>query len=166
MKYIYLSILLLISSQIFGQGLKVLNERYGFRDAKFEMSIESFPNFIKLYDDKYADAYINSNENLKIGDYTVKGIFYMFYKGKLSQIIIFTEGYTNTLGLLSILQQAYGSGYNSDKYFIYWSSKKVQLVYKRNSITDDGTIVMWSKILRKIEEKEKSISNKNTSNEI
>ena len=88
--------------------MKALDEKYGFREAKFEMSLNSFKNLVEI--EPNSNYYESPTENLKIGEYDLYSINYLFYKGQLSSINIVIKGSTNRDGVLKILQIAYGDG--------------------------------------------------------
>lgn len=152
-----MSAMLVFTLTSFSQNLATLDAKYGFREAKFEMPFDSFKNLVEVE----SQVYKSSTENLKLGDYDLKLIAYEFYDEQLSTITIKTEGYSNSRGVLKILQTAYGKGYQSNEYIerYFWFGEKVTMAYDQNSITDDATIIIWS---NKIEGLKKA--NENNSN--
>ncbi|MEI6050819.1 MAG: hypothetical protein WCS03_18160 [Bacteroidota bacterium] len=149
-------LLFFIPTILIGQNLKALDEKYGFREAKFEMPFDSFKNLVKNEKD-FKDFYKSTNEDLNLGEYVLDRVYYGFYKGQLATIIIKTKGYTNSRGVLSIFQQAYGKGYKINQIEEYiWSGKKVYMSYDQDSIiTDDATIFIFSVKLTDLEEADK-----------
>jgi hypothetical protein len=124
--------LLLITIISYSQSVTKLDEKYGFRDAKFEMPLNSFKNLEK-FDDEFNGYTLNSS-NLKLGEYTLKDISYYFYDNKLYNIVITVEtGYSNQHGILDILEKAYGKGIlkePSDIEQLYtWKGSKVKMTY-------------------------------------
>lgn len=146
-------LLFFVPTILIGQNLKALDEKYGFREAKFEMPLDSFKNFVDLAEGFYK----STNEDLKLGEYTLDKVTYRFYKGQLSGIIIETKGYTNSVGFLKILQEAYGKGYKSNRYIeeYNWFGQKVDMSYDQNSITDNATIIIYCNKLVEQEKKDK-----------
>ena len=127
---------------LFAQNSKALDEKYGFREAKFETSFYLFKNLQEVEKSYYK----STTEDLKLGRYALDEIYYGFYKNQLSTIFIKTKGYINSKGILSILQQAYGQGSQDNQYIeeYMWFGDKVGMVYRQNSITDGATVMMFS----------------------
>lgn len=160
MKTIKLAVLVisvLITNALTSQNKKILDEKNGFRELKFGVSIDSVSN-LNLVEDAGLDKYYEkTNDKLTIGDFVVKSIHYGFYKGRLDLVIIKTVGYTNSKGVLAVFENQYGSGYKSNQYIekYYWFGKTVTLTYDENSINNNATIFMSSKMfaeLRKADE--------------
>lgn len=148
------SVFILSHLASFGQNLKALDDKYGFREAKFEMPIDSFKNFVEVG----KDIYISTTEVLRIGELDLAEINYIFYKGQLSTIGIKTKGYSNSVGFLKILQAAYGPGEQDNKYIeeYWWKGQNVWMIYSQNSITDDARIVIYcNKLMNKRREEDK-----------
>ena len=138
-----------IPVSLIGQNLKVLDEKYGFRGAKFEMPFDSL-NLVEVEKGFYKFTY----EDLSIGDYVLNDVIYHFYKNQLATIIIHTKRLSNSVGFLKILQNAYGNGWMSNRNIenYSWLGKKVSMSYKQNSVTGDATIFIQSNSLSKQEE--------------
>ena len=159
-----MSIIIMITISSFGQNLKALDDKYGFREAKFEMSKDSFKNLVEIE----KNIYKSTIENLKLGDYDLDLIAYSFYKGQLSDILIKTKGYINSRGVLKILQTAYGNGYQSNEYIerYVWFGDKVTMSYNQNSITDDATIIIYSKKLSDMKKADEKNAASKATNEL
>ncbi|MGD0756205.1 MAG: hypothetical protein ABR927_14220 [Bacteroidales bacterium] len=143
----------LISS---GQNLKALDDKNGFREAKFGMSASSFKKLeqmkepplvgldpsknknvdrTKLYPVK--GSYYDKDVDLHIGNFPLDYVVYHFYKDKLVSIgIKVSQGLTNQNGVLEVLETAYGKGVfekNDDKWhpitYRIWEGEKVKMVY-------------------------------------
>jgi hypothetical protein len=120
------------------QNLKALDDKYGFRAAKLEMSPSSFPN-LKLTASDMDDfpntkTYVCTNIDKQIGDFTIDEITYWFYKEQLYTIeITVSSGYSNQQGVLKVLEAAYGKGdfrkssFGSDEYV--WHGARVNMIY-------------------------------------
>lgn len=124
-----------------------LDFKYGFRDAKFEMSIDSFKDMIPIMDssnsaNKRVQYYHRATDNMSIGEYQLSEILYVFYHGKLMRIMIETKGLVNSRGILEMLQDLYGNGFKDNEYIeeYYWGGSKVTLLYDENSVTHDARI--------------------------
>jgi hypothetical protein len=159
MKSLSMIILLFITPiVVIGQNLKALDDKNGFREAKFGMSPSSFKKLEQLkgyplvgFDDKsdintrklipLPGQYYDKDVDLHIGDFSLDYVKYGFYKNKLLTIkIMVSEGLTNQNGILEILETAYGKGvlkkedglssYSNKSYSYYiWEGEKVKMTY-------------------------------------
>jgi len=156
-------------SQILSKSaLTMLDIKYGFRDAKFEVPIDSFKNMIKIEDHGNSKFYISSAENLKLGDFDLEKIEYFFYKGELASILIDTKGLINSRGVLKILQTTYSNYRQPNEYIEYywWFGNKVRMSYDENSITEDAIIFISSIKMQNLKEKDEYESAKNAGNDL
>jgi hypothetical protein len=124
-----------------GQDLKALDDKNGFREAKFGMFQGSFKNLIFVSRDiregfTYEEKYKMNNDDLHIGDFILDAIYYNFYKGQLISIIIeVNNDYSNQIGVLKVLEAAYGKGLVGENTFPYkhndyaWDGKLVRMYY-------------------------------------
>jgi hypothetical protein len=134
---IFVLLTCVITISTYGQNIKALDEKFGFKETKLEMSISSFSNLVLKVtspDNPNLKMYKVMRADLKIGNYTLDEIDYWFYKDKLQTIeITVTKGYSNQQGLLRVLETAYEKGeygktsYGSDKY--HWYGEKVEMDY-------------------------------------
>lgn len=156
-KLLFFSCLILITTTGFGQNVKALDAKYGFREAIFETPKSAFKNLVE----SEKNIFTSTTENLNLGNYKLFEVAYKFYKGQLEMIMIKTKGLVNSKGVLKIFQTAYGMGYQEKKYVekYLWRGEKVQLIYEQNSITHDANITLWSKKLMNLEDLEKKKSN-------
>jgi hypothetical protein len=161
-----MSAMLVLTLTGFSQNLKALDEKYGFREAKFEMSIDSIKNLTKI--GEKGDNYKSTNENLKIGDYDLNEITYSFYNGQLCMIKIDIKGYRNSSGFLKILQSAYGEGDKNNRYIeeYWWLGEKVWMIYHQNSISNDATIVIYCNKLMKLKKADEDNANSKAANQL
>lgn len=160
-----LIVLLLLSANVIAQtNSKAVDEKFGFRDIKLETTYAEFSpkGLVKSSEDGDVKIYKLKNENLAIGDYKLQSISYVFYKEKLSQIMIETKGFANSNGLLEVLKSQYGEGYKSNRYIekYLWSGSKAGLYYNQNSINKDAVLIIFSKALQEQEQKDKDEKNK------
>jgi hypothetical protein len=168
-KTILVSLIMILMLKSFGQNLKALDEKNGFRDYKFGDSISKFTN-LKLYEmskDSLTGYYTKLDDKLKIGDFDVT-ISYSFYKKVLSLIIIRTIDYNSSRGLLSLFKQQYGDGYKENQYIedYSWWGKEVTLSYNENSATHKSTIYMWSNSIQNFQKKDKEEKVKNAAKDL
>lgn len=147
-KLMMMALLMCFGFNSFGQNLKKLDEKNGFREVKFNTGIKSIPNLQFIGNgEPNIKFYKKTNEILMIGDYKLKSITYVFYKEILCGIIIETEGYSNSRGILDLIKSLYGDGYQSNEYIeqYYWFGDIVTLSYEENLITNDAAIIFKSK---------------------
>ena len=174
----------------FGQNLKALDDKNGFREAKFGMAPSSFKNleivkatpivglsgekkdinYHKLYPVK--GEYYDKEVDLHIGKFPLDYVEYHFYKDKLVTIEIkVSEGLTNQNGVLEVLETAYGKGVfdkNEEKWhpitYCTWDGEKVKMVYTLgNDIEIVGIrIEIINKALKNWEEADKIIDEQKT----
>ena len=157
MKNILLLFLLCLSFYGFSQNLPTLDEKNGFREMKFGDSVSKFKDLVILeYDnDSSSRFYSRTHDKLTIGSAEVT-LVYGFYMGQMSSVHIKTKGYVNSAELLRVLIELYGKGYQSNEYIEHyvWYGQKVNMSYKKNSIIDDSSILMWSKIIQDQKDKD------------
>ena len=148
----------------FSQNIKALDDKYGFRESKFESLKSSFCCLTEIEE----SFFISTTEKLTLGEYKLDEVVYNFFENKLSTIMIKTKGYTNSRGVLKILQNAYGMGYQSNKYIeeYYWRGAKVTMIYDQNSITDDAIIYIWSITMRELEKNSEEAKTKKASGDL
>ncbi len=124
-----------------------LDYKYGFRDAKFEMPIDEFTEMVPTSDSSHSSNkreqfYHRTSDIKSIGEYQINDILYIFYHGKLMTIMIETKGYSNSRGILAMLQDMYGNGFKDNEYIeeYLWEGAKATVLYDENSITHDARI--------------------------
>ena len=152
MKNIYKSILLfllLINKLSFSQNIDSLDNKYGFRNYKFETNINYFKNLKEIEKDFYIDTI---NNNIKIGDYEIYQIVYGFYNNQLQIIFLKTKGFYDSDGILSILKLAYGNGVKTKYNQIVWIGNKTTMIYNINSKNGNAIISIYSNMLMQLME--------------
>lgn len=126
-----------------------IDQKYGFRDYKFETDISQFPNIILAgaIKDSLVKYYIDPSEKLTVGQYELEEIIYGFYRGSFFSVQYTTKGYSNSRGLLSALNQLYGPGNQSNKYLenYMWEGNLVRAIYEESSITHDALVLIACK---------------------
>ena len=124
-----------------------MDEKFGFREVKLETKLSKFTGLqLTLKEDKLRH-FRKKNENLKLGEYKLKDITYVFDDSTLCGIIIRTEGATNSDGLLQILQEKYDHGSQPNEFMeeYLWESDKVMIKYMKNSVTGDAAMLMQTR---------------------
>ena len=160
-KYLFTSIVCLLILSFTG----IKNEKYSFRDLAFETSIDSISGMTLIEDGGNTKFYVRESDTLKIGENKLESIHYGFYKGKLSSIIIKTTGYTNSRGVLDVLNENYGTPYRPNQFMddYDWFGKKLTIMYDENSATNNASIYFFSKPMADLEKADKKQSAKNSS---
>jgi hypothetical protein len=115
---------------------KDLDEKNGFRDAKFGAHFSSFRNMVYSdYPNKKDESYwfSRTTDTLALGDIPLSYITYLFYKSRLIRVGSESEGHFKEI--YDTLTEAYGKytktdssryeGYLYHRY--YWQGNKVEL---------------------------------------
>ncbi|WP_162051315.1 hypothetical protein [Pontibacter pamirensis] len=157
-----LLVFLLFSSTVYSQDISKLDEKYGFRDAKFETHISKFDNLEFLLTKGDVKFYRRTTDVHQIGEFDISIIMYSFYNEKLHGVQLKTNGYKNTKGLIETLKAAYGECLvvDDDKELLksegekayLWFSKKVSLFVIENTKTEEATATFHCNAL--VEERE------------
>lgn len=125
-----------------------IDEKFGFRDIKLETPFSKFSNkqLVKVEEEPLKKYYTSKIENLKLGDYALKEVTYIFFHDTLATILIQTKGLINSGGLLKILSESYGQGFQSNKYIerYLWMGEKATIYYDQNSVTKDAIVTISS----------------------
>ncbi len=134
-----------------------LDEQYGFRDLKFEQSIQSISGMVLLEDGGDMKFYSRKNDPLEYRGAKLQKIEYAFYKGQLANIIITTANEAEGAKLLKALESEYGPGKLSPRYpgKYYWFGEKVLMDFMP-SPTGPPSIGLWSKPLQARQQADKS----------
>lgn len=130
-------------------ALKVLDDKNGFRTYRFGEDVAAYPNLKQQTFKGRKLQYIDPNENMRIGEADLKSITYFFYKGKLSSVLIETDGLVNSTRVKEALETQYGTGAKPNNFIdsYHWYGDKVSLTYKQNPITSDATIIFSNRAL-------------------
>jgi hypothetical protein len=135
-------------SQYKSMDKEQIDSKFGFRDIRLESPFSIFSNkqLVKVEDEPMKKYYKSKIENLKIGDYSLKEITYIFYHDTLVTILLQTKGLINSNGILKILSETYGQGYQSNQYIerYLWIGDKAMIYYDQNSVTNDAIVTISS----------------------
>ena len=142
-------ILLLFFSVLSGQnrnnreaGLKALDEQYGFLNIKLETPFSEFKGLKK--EDKEEPVFKATQAELRIDKFVFKTVYLTFYKEFLTTIEFETKGWTNTNGILNILQEAYGEGSKRVHFGYKWKGQKVWMNFAINESDGNGVLTLHS----------------------
>ena len=149
-KWLLASLILMISSGLVGQnrnnqedGLKALDEQYGFLGIKLETPFGSFKG-LKKEDNSEKSIFKSTQIELRMDKYNLESVYLTFYKEFLTTIELETKGLINTNGLLGTLQEAYGEG-NKRAHFGYkWKGQKVWMNFAINETDGSGVLSIHS----------------------
>jgi hypothetical protein len=140
-------------------SLAYLDWRYGFRDLKFEQSIETSKDMVLVEDDGDLKFYHRKDERLQLGDAKLQQIEYGFYRGKFATVVITAASNAETAAFLRAMVADYGapqkSPRNNNK--LYWFGQKVLVDYLP-SPTGPPSVGMWSKPLQALQLADKQAS--------
>lgn len=92
-------------------GRRKMDEKYGFRDVRFESDSTSISGLKHAFDQRGERYYERPTDNLHIGEAELKAIYYVFVNGKLSEVDLMIEGATNTNAVYAALKEEYGPVY-------------------------------------------------------
>lgn len=139
-------IFILYSSTSICQKIKTLDKKYGFRNATFEMPLDSFKDFVEVKKNVYISVY----EDLTVGEVKLDSVYYVFINNLLYNIIIKTNGIYSQ-GFLKTLQKDFGKGnFNFGKDgLVLWEGKKVYMLYWENTVTHIATTAIFSRTMFK-----------------
>jgi len=146
-----------------------LDYKNGFRDMKFETELPNDGTMVLIGDTIRNNHgagmkfYSRTTDNLTIGDYQLQSIIYGYYKGQLDYIQINTMGYTNSRGVLAMLQDLFGNGFKDNEYIeeYAWFGSKVTLLYDENSISNNAHVYFSDKKLDAIQGNDEKKMQKN-----
>jgi hypothetical protein len=128
---------------------KLKEDPSGFRDMAWGTDIKTLSDMEFLKDEDVLKVYVKKNDKLAIGDVPLKAIYYKFFKGKLYEVVIETNGFKNYLDLKQLCFEKYGKGkeeIETDKYlkqeYYYWSGEKtsIRLSYLKASFITKDTV--------------------------
>lgn len=158
-KLVTVILILIVGKAAFGQNLKALDDKYGFREGIFEKPKESIYSIVEFEKGSFATPL----EILAYGEYRLRDVIYRFYKGQLTYIRIRTKGQVNSQGVLKLLQEEYGPGNKPDKNVeeYWWVGKKVTMSFDQDPETKDAVIILTCNKLQDLER----VENKNTKSE-
>lgn len=162
MKRILFFILMIAISQLAtsqSENLKKLDDKNGFKDMTFGMSVIEMKPFmeanpIKEIEDENTKVYkVTKEDFFKVSKYTIKEIEAWFFDGKLYMIKLYLEGAFNTGGMLDILERTYGKGNQVEvapqKEKWVWIGQKVLLSFDKRSYHQDTEVIFESEALSK-----------------
>lgn len=152
---IIFAITILIFNECFSQSIYDLDEKYGFRETTFEMKLDT--KMFTHTEGESQNTYYKIDERLKIGDYDLESVNYIFYKEMLKTVFITVKEKTNCKGVLNHLIKNYGPYTNKYKDGDYtWWGKKVRLSYMEIEIKSilNAYIIISSLKMEKLEKNE------------
>jgi hypothetical protein len=114
MKLLAFSLFLLSAGSIQAQSLagrRKMDEKYGFRDARFETDSTAMSGLKHAFDQAGLRYYERQTDNLHIGSADVANIYYGFAASKLCQIVLFVNGTASANAVYAALKEEYGPIY-------------------------------------------------------
>jgi len=147
-----LAALLLLPLSCYAQNFKELDQKNGFRDLLFGADTSALaPRERQPTKNPDVRIYSRPTDELKVGGAELADIYYFFYKGKLSDVIIHTKGIGNSRALLEALEAAFGRGIQRNRYLkdYSWPGKVVSMNYDENSLSNDATVFISSRAINR-----------------
>lgn len=119
------------------------NEPDGFRGIKWKTNISELTNMKLMEDDRNTKFYVRKNDKMKIGEAEIERVYYRFYKGRFSGVIIIFTSSSNLSKIRETFFQLYGSGINPNQLMenYYWIGSNVNIALEYKEIIGKGTIV-------------------------
>ncbi|OUJ73616.1 hypothetical protein [Hymenobacter crusticola] len=155
-----LGLLTCASTSLYAQSqqarLQSLDEAYGFHGARFEKDTSAFRDLALAEKAGNTRYYRRASEVKKLGEGEAADITYGFYKGKLSVVVIKTQGVQNSRAVLAALQQQAGPGVKSSPFAqrYSWNGKLVHMSYEENAMSNDAVILLTCKKMKEHELKQ------------
>lgn len=144
-KALLLAVCLLVVCNKQPTGLDLLDEKNGFRDAKFGRDLKEFQNMVFIGGKGNIKNYMRTTDNLTIDNEKIDKIEYGFFKNKLYQVFITSTNTTAGMSIRMTLERAYGKPTKENKPLKYeaeatslWEGKKVKLAYLPQSLFMEG----------------------------
>ena len=130
-------------------SLAYLDARNGFRDMQFGTPFSTFKNLHLEEDSGDIKVYSRPGDALTMGEAKLAHLYYAFYKGRLSNVHMTTDGPTSSRAALASLQAAYGTPRKPNQFLeeYWWIGRVVVASYTENLATRTATIICTSRPL-------------------
>ena len=128
----------------FGTVHAFRKEPEGFRGIKWGTHIEKTKDLYFAGPSQTWNVYRRNNENLKMGEATVREIEYYFYKQRFYSVRVRFFGEQNLLNVRKMLSDAYGRGIQHPKAYsveYQWRGSKVDIHIEYDNISKQGALV-------------------------
>jgi len=129
-------------------SIDALDAEDGFRDSQFGARVESFEGLelLSASGARGMEVYVRPADVLELGDATLDGVTYGFYRGELYFVALFASGSRNARAALAQLEKVYGSGtkVNEDASEYVWRGRKVMLHFRADPVTGMSMIGLTS----------------------
>lgn len=124
--------------------LAALDEKRGFRDAKFGMTVKQFRGLSKPKREAGLAVYTRSTDSLTIGSGKLFLIRYGFKDGRLVAVFLDAYGDENSNAVLNALQAAYGPGEQENQFIreYKWNGEKVIMTFSQPPLRRNSTVVI------------------------
>jgi hypothetical protein len=131
--------LLLLASLVVGSakaqslaGRRAMDEKYGFRDVRFETDSTAIPGIKHAFDAGVRRFYTRPTDKLRIGDGELEALYYVFVSGKLSEVVLSMDGTTNANAVYGALKAEYGTpNVMGSEHAGVWNSSSSLITYDR-----------------------------------
>jgi hypothetical protein len=129
-------------------SLAYLDFRNGFRDLKFG---DPPTSDMVLKEEESGDTkyYARPRDDLSLGGAQLQRIIYGFYKDRFFWLLLETQGLVHSRAMLDVMRQAYGPGYQGNRYLqeFAWLGSHVSGLYNQNLVTSNARMILQSKAI-------------------
>ncbi|MBG8552360.1 hypothetical protein [Hymenobacter guriensis] len=154
MKKLLLSlVLILVCYTVRAQNVKALDEKNGFRDARFWADTTAIKDLVYLTTSQDRIRYYKrTSDSPSIGNAQVD-ISYGFYKGRLMAVVLTTNSASY---LLDALKASYGPGIQNNRYIpeYFWLGQQVYMSFKEDTALHTAQAVIISRTMQKQQEED------------
>lgn len=143
---IYLGGLIVIFVLVFAQSTMAFqNEPNDFRGIEWGTDYHEIKGLTKVTTRSPLDYYTKKDEDMTIGDASLKMVVYIFYENKLCGVILDFKSSSNFEIIKTTLFDRYGEGYQANRYDekYRWSGTNVNITLEYDDITRKGKVIYY-----------------------
>jgi hypothetical protein len=124
--------------------LAALDDKHGFRDLKFGMTLKQIPGLSKPTREAGLTLYTRASDSLKLGRAALLRIRYGFKSGRLVAVLVDVMGAENSKAVLEALQAAYGPGEQENRFIesYMWNGQKVIMHFRQPPLQRNSYFVL------------------------
>lgn len=167
-KLFVLTLILLFPRFLVAQSdqLKKLDDKYGFKTLKFEMSKDSILPFNRNVDvttsgdkkDSVSTYFLFDEKFKSLGDANIESVAISFYKDRLYLVVAFFKGTDNFNRVSEILRGQFGVPKQPNRYLdqFVWEGDRVLLNFDKNPVKKDSSMQLKCKSLIALIQKDRA----------
>ena len=136
--------LILILVLVLAQPVRAFqNEPNDFRGIEWGTDYHELKGLTKVTSQSSLDYYTKKDEEMTIGDASLKMVVYIFYQNKLCGVILDFKPSPNFQIIKTALFDQYGEGYQANRYDekYRWSGTNVDITLEYDDITRKGKVI-------------------------